>query len=70
MDHLLILRHPEMDVIKSCMHEADLVVGAVLLLDAGLGSGLNICNGQVTHEHLAEDLGLPYVKAQQALAKI
>jgi alanine dehydrogenase len=42
-------------------------VRQALLQDAGLGSGLNICNGFVTHENLAEDLGMPYVKAEQAL---
>ncbi len=43
-------------------------VKQALLHDAGLRSGLNICAGQVTHKHLAEDLGLPYLPAEQALA--
>ena len=43
-------------------------VKQALLHDSGLRSGLNICAGQVTHEHLAEDLGLAYLPAGQALA--
>lgn len=39
-----------------------------LLADAGLKDGLNICAGQVTHRHLAEDLGMAHVSAEQALA--
>ena len=38
-----------------------------LLQDAGLRSGLNICAGKVTHAHLAEDLGLQYVAAEECL---
>ena len=38
-----------------------------LLQDAGLRSGLNICAGKVTHEHLAEDLGLQYMTAEECL---
>jgi alanine dehydrogenase len=42
-------------------------VQQALLQDAGLRSGLNICAGHVTHDQLAEDLGLPCVSAEQAL---
>lgn len=42
-------------------------VKQALLNDAGLRSGLNICAGKVTHAHLAEDLGLPYVTAESLL---
>ena len=44
-------------------------VQQALLSDAGLQHGLNICAGKVTHAHLAEDLGLPYVEAEVALAQ-
>lgn len=42
-------------------------VKQALLNDAGLRSGLNIYAGKVTHAHLAEDLGLPYVAAEDML---
>jgi alanine dehydrogenase len=42
-------------------------VQQALLQDASLRSGLNICAGNITHEHLAEDLAMPYVSAEQAL---
>ena len=45
-------------------------VHQALLQDAELGSGLNVCNGHVTHEHLAEDLGLPFIEAEQALQQM
>jgi alanine dehydrogenase len=45
-------------------------VKQALLADAGLRSGLNICAGQVTHEHLAGDLGLRYQPAEQTLAQL
>ena len=45
-------------------------VKQALLNDAGLKAGLNICAGAVTHAHLAEDLGLTYVPAEQALAQL
>jgi alanine dehydrogenase len=45
-------------------------VQQALLQNDGLSSGLNICAGHVTHEHLAEDLGLTYVPAEQALAMV
>ncbi len=43
-------------------------VKQALLHDAGLRGGLNICAEHVTHEHLAEDLGMAYQPAVQALA--
>jgi alanine dehydrogenase len=45
-------------------------VQQALLADPGLGSGLNLCAGHVTHDQLADDLGLPYVSAGQALAMV
>lgn len=44
-------------------------VPQALLADAGLKNGLNICAGHVTHMHLAEDLDMPYLPAEQALNK-
>lgn len=41
-----------------------------LRADAGLMRGLNIYAGYVTHEHLADDLGLPYVPAELALQSL
>ena len=38
-----------------------------LLQDVGLRSGLNIYVGKVTHAHLAEDLGLQYMAAEECL---
>ncbi|MDO8413156.1 MAG: alanine dehydrogenase [Gallionellaceae bacterium] len=38
-----------------------------LLEDAGLSSGLNLYAGHVTHAHLAEDMGYPFVALQRAL---
>ena len=46
---------------------ANLGIKQALLQDAGLRSGLNVCAGKVTHAHLAEDLGLPYVAAELLL---
>ncbi|MFA7240391.1 MAG: alanine dehydrogenase [Sulfuricellaceae bacterium] len=34
---------------------------------AGLRNGLNLCGGAVTYERVAEDLGYPYLPAEQAL---
>lgn len=49
---------------------ANLGVKQALLKDAGLRGGLNICAGQVTHPALAEDLGMIYRPADQALAAL
>jgi alanine dehydrogenase len=49
---------------------ANLGVKQAMLKDAGLRSGLNICAGQVTHQALAEDLGMGYRAADQALAEL
>ena len=38
--------------------------------DDGLKNGLNICNGHITHAHLAEDLGLPHLPPEQVLNKM
>ncbi|HUX89408.1 MAG TPA: alanine dehydrogenase [Gallionellaceae bacterium] len=43
-------------------------VKQAMQIDPGLRSGLNICAGQVTHAHLAEDLGMTYLSADKALA--
>ena len=45
-------------------------VKQALMTNAGLRSGLNICAGHVTHEHLAEDLGLSYQPAEEILAQL
>ena len=49
---------------------ANLGVKQAMLKDAGLKGGLNVCGGQVTHQALAEDLGLVYLSADKALADI
>jgi len=49
---------------------ANLGVKQAMVKDAGLKSGLNICAGQVTHQALAEDLGMGYRVADSALADI
>ncbi len=36
--------------------------------DAGLRAGLNVCAGRITHPALGEDLGLPILAPEQALA--
>ncbi len=36
--------------------------------DAGLRGGLNVCAGRITHANLAEDLGLPVLAPEEALA--
>ena len=41
---------------------------AALLADANLRNGLNICQGAVTHQNVAESLALPYTAQPQALA--
>lgn len=43
-------------------------VNRALQEDAGLRDGLNLCAGHVTYRPLAEDLNLPFVPAEQALA--
>jgi len=48
---------------------ANLGVKQALLNDSGLRSGLNICEGKVTHAHLAEDLELPYSAPEGVLKK-
>lgn len=45
-------------------------VKQAMLNDAGLKNGLNICAGHVTHSELAEDLGMVYLPADQALAEL
>jgi len=45
-------------------------VARAMLEDAGLGSGLNLCAGRITHGSLAEDLGYPVLAAELALAGI
>jgi alanine dehydrogenase len=40
---------------------------AALRTNAGLRAGLQIYKGQVTHENVARDLGLPYTPAERAL---
>ena len=42
-------------------------VKQAMLNDPGLRGGLNIGAGNVTHAHLAEDLGLPYLTAEEFL---
>ena len=39
-----------------------------LLEDHHLRAGLNVCKGKVTYKAVADDLGYPYVPAEQALA--
>jgi alanine dehydrogenase len=41
---------------------------AALKADAHLRNGLNVCQGKVTYEAVARDLGYPYVDAQSLLA--
>jgi alanine dehydrogenase len=43
-------------------------VRRALLENAGLKLGLNVCAGGITHPGLAEDLGLPLLAAEKALA--
>ena len=45
-------------------------VKQAMLKDAGLRGGLNVCAGQVTHQALAEDLGMVYRAADQTLAEL
>jgi len=45
-------------------------VKQAMLNEAGLRGGLNICRGQVTHRALAEDLGMVYRAADQALVEL
>jgi alanine dehydrogenase len=41
---------------------------AALLENVHLSNGLNVCEGKVTYEAVARDLGLPYVIADSLLA--
>lgn len=43
---------------------------AALMEDAHLRNGLNVCRGMVTRPEVAEDLGLAYTEAKQALESI
>jgi len=45
-------------------------VQQAMLKDTGLRSGLNLCNGHVTHPSLAEDLGMVYLPADNALLEL
>ena len=49
---------------------ANLGVKQAMQKDSGLRSGMNICGGHVTYEALAEDLGMVYRSADQALAEL
>ena len=49
---------------------ANLGVKQAMKKDNGLMCGLNICGGQVTHQALAEDLGMDYRAADLALADL
>jgi alanine dehydrogenase len=47
---------------------ADKGYGPALMEDHHLRAGLNVCKGKVTYKAVADDLGYPYVPAEQALA--
>ena len=49
---------------------ADLGLKAAVERDAALAKGVNVLNGQVTHQGVAEALDLPYVPLAEALATI
>ena len=47
---------------------ADLGWKAALKRDPHLLAGLNVWDGKVTYEAVAQDLGLPYTPAEEAVA--
>ena len=49
---------------------ADKGARAALADDAHLLNGLNVCRGRLTHPEVADDLGIDYTRAEDALELI
>jgi len=47
---------------------AKLGLKAAVFADSGLRNGLQICAGHITYKNLADDVGIPFVPPEQALA--